>query len=82
MSKPNFLLRQSYETPTPYAPVFAHHTVHTVGPRDCCMGHDKSLLQSKKLIIIISLKLYIVCESQLLSSQEERCFYISARKKA
>ena len=61
MSKPNFLLRQSYETPTPYAPVFAHHTVHTVGPRDCCMGHDKSLLQSKKLIIIISLKLYIVC---------------------
>ena len=35
--------------------------IHTVGPRDCCMGHDKSLLQSKKLIIIISLKLYIVC---------------------
>ena len=74
MSKPNFLLRQSYATPTPYAPVFAHHTVHTVGPRDCCMTkvsipiqnlgtikHHRleGLLQFKKLII--SLKLYIVC---------------------
>ena len=40
----------------------------------------EGLLQFKKLII--SLKLYIVCYSQLLSSQEERCFYISARKKS
>ena len=30
--QPNFLLPQSYATPTPYAPVFARCTVHTVGP--------------------------------------------------
>ena len=29
--QPNFLLSQSYATPTPYALVFPHTTVHTVG---------------------------------------------------
>ena len=43
MSSETFCCGKAIATPTPYSPVFAHHTVHTVGPRDCCMGHDKSL---------------------------------------
>ena len=93
--QPNFLLPQSYATPTPYALVFARCTVHTVGPSVVACGdrslhtyskpRDKhhrleSLLRFKKPII--SRKLYIVSWSRLLSIQEERCLYISARKKA
>ena len=40
--QPNFLPLQSYVTPSPYAPVLAHLTVHTVGPSIVAWG-DKSL---------------------------------------
>ena len=40
--QPNFLLPQSYATPTPYAPVFPHTTVHTIGSSIVVWG-DKSL---------------------------------------
>ena len=40
--QPNFLLPQSYATPTPYAPVFPRTTVHTVGSSIVVSG-DKSL---------------------------------------
>ena len=77
------------------AKFFARRTVHTVGP-SLLHGATKSLhiylkprnkhhrleglLRFKKLTI--SRKLYIVSKSRLISSQEERCLYVSARKKA
>ena len=83
--QPNFLLPQGYATPTPYDPVFARCNVHKVSPRTVAYSkfrnkHNRleGLLQFKKLII--SCKLYIMSYSLLLSSQEERCLYISTKK--
>ena len=74
--QPNFLLPQSYATPTPYAPVFAHRTVHTVGPRIVAWDMTKVAIPIQNLgtikhhrlegllrfkKLIISRKLYIVC---------------------
>ena len=90
----NVLLPQSYATLTPYAPVFPRSTVYTIGPSIVALV-DKSphsylkprnkdhqlegLLWFKKPII--SRKLHIVCWSRLLSSQDKRCLYRSARRK-
>ena len=74
--QPNVLLPQSYATPTPYAPVFAHRTVHTIGPRIVAWDMTKVAIPIQNLgtikhhrlegllrfkKLIISRKLYIVC---------------------
>ena len=116
--KPNFSPPQSYASPTPYAPVLAHRTVHTVVPSIVAWGNKnlhtysklwnkdhrfEGLLRFKKPNI--SWKLYSfragfyqvlwsytsLCtfETVLLPALkyalmlgENRCLYISGRKKA
>ena len=45
--KPNFSPPQSYASPTPHAPVLAHHTVHTVFPSIVAWGNKNLHTYSK-----------------------------------
>ena len=45
--KPNFSPQQSYVSPTPYAPVLAHRTVHPVVPRIVAWGNKNLHTYSK-----------------------------------